>query len=63
MEIEVSFSYTVNLGNYESAKVQMGLSRELMKGETKGVMIDKEFNFISNQVFNQIDKLVDKKGE
>ena len=59
-EIEVNFSYTVNLGNYESAKIQIGISRELIKGESKEEMIDKEFNFISDQVFDQIDKLTEK---
>ena len=62
-EINVNFSYTVNLGNYESARIQIGLNRELVKEETKEMMIDKEFNFISNQVFDKIDELVDKEKE
>lgn len=58
--IEVSFNYTVNLQDFEFAKIQIGLKRNLKKGETKEEAIDEEFNFIQDKVFDKIEDFLDE---
>ncbi len=43
-EIEVSYSRTVNTGNYESFKIGIGTKVEVLEGEDKKAVIEKEFN-------------------
>lgn len=42
-KVRVSFSYTVNMGNYESAKLESSVDRELAPGEDLDSAMDTEF--------------------
>jgi len=58
-EISVGFTYTANLGNYESAKIFVSTSRQLKPDEDEEEVIDGEFELIQEKVFEKIDIIID----
>ena len=45
-QINVSYSYTTNKGNYESEKIQMGIARDLKLNENVNDALEEELEFL-----------------
>lgn len=52
--IEGALSKTVNLGNYESMKIHVGLSADLIDGENLEDAYDKLFSDVEKQLMKEI---------
>lgn len=56
-EINVQFSFTKNLGNYESARTEAGAVIELEKEEDYTRAFKNAFDIVKKEVKNQISKV------
>jgi len=54
MEISVNYSRTVNLGNFESTKLEMGITKTISKIGEKEIALIKEFENLKEIVDNEI---------
>lgn len=52
-KINVSFSYTINIGNYESIKFQAGIEKDVIKNEYEE--IEQEFKKIETLVMEKVN--------
>jgi hypothetical protein len=48
--IRVSAGRTINLGNFNSAKIEIDYSREILDGEDPEEAIDEEYEFVTEIV-------------
>ena len=55
-QINVSFSYTKNIGNFESIKIQMGTARKLCPNEKVDKALDEEFTIVYDKVMEEVEK-------
>ena len=53
-EVAVSFSYTKNLGNYQSLKAEASATAELESGEETTEVFDRLFKLVKNEVRKQV---------
>ena len=60
--IQVSFSYTANLGNYESVKIQAGIERDIEENEDKDQAYETEHDYLRDFVMTKIEELEQNKG-
>jgi hypothetical protein len=51
-KIRVSFSFTKNLGNYESCKVDMGVERDVHPEESFEDALRSEYDLVLNEVLD-----------
>jgi hypothetical protein len=58
-EINVLFGYTVNLGNFESAKISMGIARDLSEDEDMEKAMSNEFAFVQEKVVHEVELLLE----
>ena len=58
-QIEVLFGYTVNVGNYESAKISMGITRDLLEDEDFDKALSNEFAFVQEKVVQEVETLLE----
>ena len=58
--ISVSYSYTVNLGNYESIKIQVGNDRSLKLNEIKNEEINKEYDNLEKIILEKVELIKNK---
>jgi hypothetical protein len=56
-EIIVSYMRTINLGNYESAKIQAGITQEISPDDTRSYqdLFNELFDECEEFVFNEIE--------
>jgi len=58
--VQVSLGYTVNMGDFESARIDIGVSSDPREGET----VDQTFNRVYNYVEARLEeKVSDQRGE
>jgi len=62
-EITVNFGYTVNLGNFENAKIHMGLTRDLSEEEDFDKAMSDEFIFVQEKVVKEVEILLEDLNE
>lgn len=58
--VTVNLGYTLNLGNFQSLRVDLGCTDFLREGEDKESAMDRVYNFVESQV---IQKVSDAKKE
>jgi hypothetical protein len=58
--VTVNLGYTLNLGNFQSLRVDLGCTDFLREGEEKEAAMDRVYNFVESQV---IQKVSDAKKE
>jgi hypothetical protein len=58
--VTVNLGYTLNLGNFQSLRVDLGCTDFLREGEEKEAAMDRVYNFVEAQV---IQKVSDAKKE
>ncbi|WP_211746383.1 hypothetical protein [Paenibacillus sp. Marseille-Q4541] len=55
-EISVGFTYTKNLGNYESLKIDAGVVVSVEDGDTTDEVYSRAWNTVKKQISNGIEK-------
>ena len=58
-QITVDFGYTVNLGNFENAKINMGITRDLSEEEDFDKALSSEFAFVQEKVVQEVEILLE----
>jgi hypothetical protein len=58
--VTVNLGYTLNLGNFQSLRVDLGCTDFVREGEDKEAAMDRVYNFVEAQV---IQKVSDAKKE
>lgn len=58
--VTVNLGYTLNLGNFQSLRVDLGCTDFVREGEEKEAAMDRVYNFVESQV---IQKVSDAKKE
>ena len=58
--VTVNLGYTLNLGNFQSLRVDLGCTDFVRDGEKKEEAMDRVYNFVESQV---IQKVSDAKKE
>jgi len=58
-EVRVSYGITVNLGSYESGRVEAGIVADLEPGETEEQAFSKAFKKCLSQVVDRMEELAD----
>jgi hypothetical protein len=58
--VTVNLGYTLNLGNFQSLRVDLGCTDFLREGEDKEAAMDRVYSFVESQV---IQKVSDAKKE
>jgi hypothetical protein len=56
-KISVSFSYTRNMGNFESSKIEMGIQRDLLPKEDREKAYVDELDFLKELVEDELIKI------
>jgi len=56
-QITVSFGYTKNLGNYESSRIDFGITKEIEDKEDIEKVISSEFSILKEMVKEEVSKL------
>lgn len=59
-KVSVSVGLTVNLGNYQSAKITGGFDKDLPDDQDEGQAADSVYEFVENQVLDKLGKFLDK---
>lgn len=58
--VSVTLGYTLNLGNFQSMRVDLGCTDFVRDGEDRDVAMDRVYNFIESKV---VEKIEDAKKE
>lgn len=56
-EITVEAAITLNLGNYQSARVSAGATLELQEGEKAKDVYDQAFDMVTTEIDKQLDDI------
>ena len=55
--VTVDLSFTRNLGNYESIKVNIGISDFLRSGETADTATDRVYKFVEKKLIEKVNEI------
>jgi len=53
-KVSATLGYTLNLGNFQSLRVDLGVVDQVRKGETTGDAMDRVYTFVENQVIQKV---------
>jgi hypothetical protein len=54
--VSVTLGYTLNLGNFQSLRVDLGCTDFLRDGETMDGAMDRVYKFVEDQVIAKVDE-------
>ena len=54
--VSVTLGYTLNLGNFQSLRVDRGCTDFLREGETMDLAMDRVYKFVEDQVVAKVDE-------
>ena len=54
--VSVTLGYTLNLGNFQSLRVDLGCTDFLRDGETMDGAMDRVYKFVEEQVIAKVDE-------
>ena len=54
--VSVTLGYTLNLGNFQSMRVDLGCTDFIRDGETQSEAMDRVYDFIESKVVEKIDE-------
>jgi hypothetical protein len=55
-KISVTLGYTLNLGNFQSLRVDIGCTDFVRSDETKELATDRIYKFVEEQVISKVDE-------
>jgi hypothetical protein len=53
-KVSATLGYTLNLGNFQSLRVDLGVVDYVRNGETTSDAMDRVYNFVENQVIDKV---------
>jgi non-canonical (house-cleaning) NTP pyrophosphatase len=53
-KVSATLGYTLNLGNFQSLRVDLGVVDNVRQGETTGDAMDRVYTFVENQVIQKV---------
>jgi hypothetical protein len=53
-KVSATLGYTLNLGNFQSLRVDLGVVDHVRQGETTGDAMDRVYTFVENQVIQKV---------
>jgi hypothetical protein len=53
-KVSATLGYTLNLGNFQSLRVDLGVVDQVRQGETTGDAMDRVYTFVENQVIQKV---------
>ena len=53
-KISAALGYTLNLGNFQSLRVDLGVVDQVRQGETTADAMDRVYTFVENQVVQKV---------
>ena len=54
--VSVTLGYTLNLGNFQSLRVDLGCTDFLREGETMDTAMERVYKFIEDKVVEKVDE-------
>lgn len=55
--VSVNVGYKMNLGNYENASVNVGVSASAMPGEKASDAVDRVFTLVENKLMEKLEEM------
>ena len=55
-KVNVTLGYTLNLGNFQSLRVDLGVVDSVREGETTQQAMDRVYTFVENQVVEKVQQ-------
>ena len=55
-KVSATLGYTLNLGNFQSLRVDLGVVDHVREGETTKDAMDRVYNFVENQVVEKVNQ-------
>jgi hypothetical protein len=53
-KVSATLGYTLNLGNFQSLRVDLGVIDQVRQGETTNDAMDRVYTFVENQVIQKV---------
>jgi hypothetical protein len=53
-KVSATLGYTLNLGNFQSLRVDLGVVDQVRQGETTNDAMDRVYTFVENQVIQKV---------
>jgi len=53
-KVSATLGYTLNLGNFQSLRVDLGVVDQVRQGENVGEAMDRVYTFVENQVIQKV---------
>jgi len=54
--VSVTLGYTLNLGNFQSLRVDIGCTDFLREGEDQGAAMERVYKFVEDTVIKKVDE-------
>jgi hypothetical protein len=54
--VSVTLGYTLNLGNFQSLRVDIGVTDFVRSGETTGTAVDRVYSFVEEKVLEKVQE-------
>lgn len=54
--VSVTLGYTLNLGNFQSLRVDIGVTDFVRSGETTGSAVDRVYSFVEEKVLEKVQE-------
>lgn len=54
--VSVTLGYTLNLGNFQSLRLDLGCTDFIREGETEDTAMDRVYEFIETKLVNKIEE-------
>ncbi len=55
--VSVTLGYTLNLGNFQSLRIDLGITDFVRNGENTDQALDRVYEFVENKVIQRLKKL------
>jgi len=54
--VSVTLGYTLNLGNYQSLRIDLGITDFVRNGENTDQALDRVYQFVENKVIEKVEE-------
>lgn len=54
MKVSVTLGFTLNLGNFQSLRLDLGITENQLEGETKDEAFERVYNFVQDKLKSKI---------
>ena len=61
--VKVSLGYTLNLGNFQSLRIDLGIDEDRKENETVSEAFDRVYNFVEQRLVEKINEAKTEMGE